>query len=82
MSESGELIDVLHTALRLWEKGSRQALVQHLAQRGFGTSEAFYRVAQAVSECLPLESKEKKLIDGMLTNSERLRQEAGQARLL
>lgn len=53
--------------------------MQRLAESGFGASEAFYRVAQAVSECLPLESKEKKLLDGLLTGRERLRQEVGQA---
>jgi adenine-specific DNA methylase len=74
-----ELIDVLHHALRLWERGDRGGLVQRLAESGFGASEAFYRVAQAVSECLPIESKEKKLLDGLLTGRERLRQEVGQA---
>ncbi|MCS7055961.1 MAG: hypothetical protein NZM18_07315, partial [Thermoflexales bacterium] len=52
---------------------------QRLAESGFGGSEAFYRVAQAISECLPNESKEKKLLDGLLTGRERLRQEVTQA---
>jgi len=37
--------------------------------------EAFYRVAQAVSETLPIENKEKKLLDGFLAGRERLREE-------
>jgi len=77
-----ELIDVLHHALRLWEKGERAALIERLRQSGYGRSEAFYRVAQAISECLPFESKEKKLLDGLLTGRTRLREEVGQARLL
>ncbi|ABU57700.1 DUF559 domain-containing protein [Roseiflexus castenholzii] len=77
-----ELIDVLHHALRLWEKSDRSALVQRLSESGFGQSEAFYRVAQAVSESLPIESREKKLLDGLLTGRERLREEVRQARLL
>ena len=77
-----ELIDVLHHALRLWEKGERAALIERLSQSGYGRSEAFYRVAQAISECLPFESKEKKLLDGLLTGRTRLREEVGQARLL
>jgi len=43
--------------------------------RGFGRSEAFYRVAQAISETLPLESKEKKLLDGFLAGRDRVQQE-------
>lgn len=37
--------------------------------------EAFYRVAQAASETLPIENKEKKLPDGFLAGRERLREE-------
>jgi putative DNA methylase len=77
-----ELIDVLHHALRLWEKGERAALIQRLAESGYGRSEAFYRVALAISQCLPNESKEKKLLDGLLTGRSRLQEEIGQARLL
>jgi adenine-specific DNA methylase len=73
-----ELIDVLHHALRLWEKSDRAALIQRLAESGYGHSEAFYRVAQAISECLPIESKEKKLLDGMLINRSRLQEEVSQ----
>ena len=70
-----ELIDVLHRCLRLWEKGKRNDLVTLLQESGFGRSEAFYRVAQAISETLPNESKEKKLLDGFLAGRERLRDE-------
>jgi adenine-specific DNA methylase len=77
-----ELIDVLHHALRLWEKGERAALIERLSESGYGRNEAFYRVAQAISECLPFESKEKKLLDGLLTGRTRLQEEVGQPRLL
>ncbi len=82
LAQSGELIDVLHHVLLLWEKGQRQEMIRRLSESGYGTSEAFYRVAQAVSESLPLESKEKKLLDGLLTGRARLRQEVKQRRLL
>ena len=36
--------------------------------------EAFYRVAQAASDILPIENKEKKLRDGFLAGRERLRE--------
>jgi adenine-specific DNA methylase len=75
--DTRELIDVLHRVLLLWEKGQREELVQVLATSSYGRSEAFYRVAQAVSETLPNESKEKKLLDGFLVGRERVREEVG-----
>ena len=72
--------------LLLWEQGQRAMLVNVLAGSGFAQSEAFYRVAQAISETLPNESREKKLLNDLLTGRERLREEAGrltnQARLM
>ena len=70
-----DLIDVLHKSLLLWEKGQRAEMVKALAEKGHGKSEAFYRVAQAISETLPLESKEKKLLDGFLAGRERVQEE-------
>ena len=39
---------------------------------GWGSKDAFYRVAQAVSETLSLESREKKLLDGFLSGKEKI----------
>ncbi len=75
LDDPRDMIDVLHKSLLLWEKGQRAEMVKALADRGFGRSEAFYRVAQAISETLPLESKEKKLLDGFLAGSDRVQQE-------
>ena len=50
-------------------------MVRLLQESGYGKSEAFYRVAQAVSETLPIENKEKKLLDGFLAGRERLKEE-------
>lgn len=75
LKNSTELVDVLHGALLLWEKGRRNEMVTLLHKSGYGTGDAFYRVAQAVSETLPIESKEKKLLDGFLAGRERLREE-------
>ena len=72
---SSKLIDVLHRVLLLWEKSKRIGTINLLQESGFGRSEAFYRVAQAVSESLAIESKEKKLLDGFLAGRERLREE-------
>jgi hypothetical protein len=43
-----------------------------LKETGYGENDAFYRVAQAVSETLPNDSKEKKLLDGFLSGKDRL----------
>jgi putative DNA methylase len=79
LEDSRQLIDVLHCVLLLWEKGRREEMVGALAASGYGRSEAFYRVAQAISETLPIKSKEKKLLDGFLAGRERVREEVGKA---
>lgn len=85
LDNSTDLVDILHLILLLWEKGRKDEMIQFLQETGFGKSEAFYRVAQAISETLPIESKEKKLLDGFLAGRERLkdemRREAVQTRL-
>ena len=56
-------------------------MLRVLRDSGFGDSEAFYRVAQAVSETLPIESREKKLLDGFLAGRERVKEDIRQGRL-
>ena len=72
---SSELVDVLHAVLLLWEKGRRNEMITLLNESGYGKSDAFYRVAQTISETLPNESKEKKLLDGFLSGKMRLQEE-------
>lgn len=82
---SKDMVDVLHQVLLLWEKSRRDEMIKVLQVTGYGKSEAFYRVAQAISESLPMESKEKKLLDGFLAGRERMseevKKEAKQTRL-
>lgn len=75
LKNPSEMIDVLHKVLLFWEHSNRQEIVTLLQESGFGQSEAFYRVAQAISETLPNENKEKKLLDGFLSGRERLKEE-------
>ncbi|MFC1905588.1 hypothetical protein ACFLXL_02130 [Chloroflexota bacterium] len=75
LKNSTELIDVLHNILLLWEKSKHEEMVKLLQKSGYGKGEALCRVAQAISETLPNESKEKKLLDGFLAGKERLREE-------
>ncbi|MEW6380671.1 MAG: DUF1156 domain-containing protein [bacterium] len=80
LKDASELIDILHNVLLLWEKSKREEMMKLLKDTGYGDKEAFFRVAQAVSETLPIESKEKKLLDGFLAGKERL-QESRQRKL-
>ena len=75
LKKSHEFIDTLHHVLLLWENSKREDMIKLLQTSGYGQSEAFYRVAQAVSGSLPNESKEKKLLDGFLSGRERIRED-------
>ena len=80
-SGADELIDMLHHVLLLWEKSQRDEMLRVLGGSGYGDNEAFYRVAQAISETLPIESREKKLLDGFLAGRERVKEDIRQGRL-
>lgn len=56
----------------LWKEGKRKDIKKIFSESGFGNKEAFYKVAQAISETLSMDSKEKKLLDGFLPGKERL----------
>jgi adenine-specific DNA methylase len=77
IGDSNELIDVLHKVLLLWKLGNRESMKEVLLETGYGMMEAFYRVAQAISETLPIESREKKLLDGFLSGRDKLKEEIG-----
>jgi adenine-specific DNA methylase len=79
MSGSKELIDVLHLACLLWGVSKRDQMIAVLDESGFGSDEAFYRVAQAISETLPNENKEKQLLEGFLAGKERLKRDMKQS---
>ncbi len=71
---SRELIDVLHGSLLLWREGRHDEMMNLLKKSGLGDNDTFYRVAQAISETLPDDSDEKKLLDVFLRGKERLRE--------
>jgi len=75
LENSEELIDILHHVLILWKEGKKDTLKRVLSETGFGENEAFYRVAQAISETLPNDSKEKKLLQGFLSGKEKIKEE-------
>lgn len=67
-----DLIDVLHKAVLLWQRGDKKAVKELLEETGWGSRETFYKVAQAISEILPPDSKEKRLIDGFIVGRAQL----------
>lgn len=79
IGESRELIDVLHKVLLLWKDGRKEEIKEVLLETGYGNKESFYKIAQAISETLPAESKEKKLLDGFLSGRDRLTEEIREA---
>jgi len=83
---SNELIDTLHRALLLWEMGRSDQVLKTLKDTGFGSSDVFYRVAQAIAESLPSSSREKKLLEGFLQGrqriSEDIRKQSEQTKLI
>lgn len=64
--DSREMIDVLHKAVLLWKDNRREEMLEVLKKSGFGGSETFFRVAQAISESNP-GSEESRLLDGFLS---------------
>lgn len=75
LKDSDELIDVLHYVVLLWKDGRKDKIKEILSETGYGQDEAFYRVGQAISETLPNESKEKKLLEGFLSGKEKVKEE-------
>jgi adenine-specific DNA methylase len=64
------MVDVLHYALMLWEKGEREKIKEILHETGYARNEIFWQTAQAISEILPEGDKEKQLIQGFLYGKE------------
>jgi adenine-specific DNA methylase len=60
------MVDALHKALFYWERGQKSKLAEFLDESGYGRKEAFWQVAQAISEVLPQGDKEKQLLQGFL----------------
>jgi adenine-specific DNA methylase len=64
------MIDALHYVLILWEKGEKEKIKEILSETGYAQNEIFWQTAQALSEILPKEDKEKQLIQGFLYGKE------------
>ncbi|BAF60585.1 adenine-specific DNA methylase [Pelotomaculum thermopropionicum SI] len=60
------IVDVLHACLLLWEKNQRKKITEILQSSGNLHNNAFWQLAQAVSDVLPEGDKEKQMIQGFL----------------
>jgi adenine-specific DNA methylase len=64
------MIDALHAALLYWEQNKRKEISELLEETGNLSSNAFWQVAQAISEVLPEGDKEKQMLQGFLYGKE------------
>ena len=67
---------MLHNVLLRWKSGGSDGITKTLRETGFGMSDVFYRVAQAIAESLSNDDNEKKLLEGFLAGKERMAKEA------
>jgi len=60
------MVDVVHRAVLLWEKGERDEIAELLRETGFSESPALRQFSQSVAESLLNGNKEKQLLEGFL----------------
>ena len=63
---SREMVDLLHKSALLWKCNKKNDMLRILHESGFGGSDVFYKVAQAVVDANP-GSPESRLLDGFLS---------------
>jgi adenine-specific DNA methylase len=66
------VIDVLHRAAVLWEKGDREGLARFLAEAAQGREEQVRLVAQTIVNILPDDDSERRLLEGFLQGRDTL----------
>src|SRR5256886_687685 len=59
-------IDMIHRAVNLWSSQDYPKLDEFLKSSGAASNDAFWRVTQALSNLLPMQSHEKQMIDGLM----------------
>jgi len=83
---SKELIDVMHHICLLWKGGKKDEMKITLQKSGYAEGEALYKVSQAISETLPNNSSEKKMLEGFLAGKDKImdnmREDESQTKLL
>jgi adenine-specific DNA methylase len=79
--QSAPVVDVLHRAVTLWERGERQALAEFLAEGARGREDQVRLVAQTLINILPDDDAERRLLEGFLAGREVLPEVVKQERL-
>jgi len=64
-TEFRTMVDALHRAAALWAENRIAELEEHLAAT-YGENEAFWQVAQAISDILPEGDRERQMLQGLL----------------
>ena len=75
VSDSEELIDILHHALLLWRAGDRPEMIQCLSKDDVGSNELIWNVAQQISTALPANSQERQWLEGWLADRDTIQRE-------
>ena len=70
IKEIKNMVDAMHKACQLWEQGKKVEINQLLGATGYGQSNAFWQLCQAVAESLINGSKEKQLLEGLLVSKD------------
>ncbi|GIK37582.1 MAG: DNA methylase [Chloroflexota bacterium] len=79
---SAAVVDVLHRAASLWEKGDRDSLARFLAEAARGREDQVRLVAQTIINILPDDDAERRLLEGFLAGRDTLPDVPRQERLL
>jgi adenine-specific DNA methylase len=77
-----DIVDVLHRAVTLWEKGDREALARFLAEAAAGRDDQVRLVSQTLVDILPPDDGERRLLEGFLAGRESLPEAPRQERLI
>jgi adenine-specific DNA methylase len=76
------VVDVLHRAASLWEKGDREGLARFLAEGARAREDQVRLVAQTLINILPDDDAERRLLEGFLAGRDVLPEVPRQERLL
>lgn len=76
------MVDILHQLLLLWEKNQREKITELLTYTGQLNNNAFWQVAQSISEVLPDGDKEKQMLQGLLYGRDSYQKSASQSKQL
>jgi hypothetical protein len=72
LAPGASTLDRLHQAMLLFADGQSEALRRFLVDEGVGRDAQFWRLADALSRLYPMNSQEKRWIDGLLARKKGL----------